>query len=116
MADVGRFTGAFNWVQVPGILDPAKASLMADLDRPLATVGLALVSPGIFAYAPGAGSGNQGRQRARQRHVERKAMHNNKPLAHIIIGFIGSGKTTFARRLERETGAIRFTKDKWMVW
>lgn len=42
-------------------------------------------------------------------------MRNNKPLAHIIIGFIGSGKTTFARRLERETGAIRFTKDEWMV-
>jgi predicted kinase len=32
-----------------------------------------------------------------------------------MIGFIGAGKTTFARRLERETGAIRFTKDEWMV-
>lgn len=42
-------------------------------------------------------------------------MRTEKPLAHIIIGFIGSGKTTFARRLERETGAIRFTKDEWMV-
>jgi predicted kinase len=41
--------------------------------------------------------------------------NNNQPLAHIIIGFIGSGKTTFARRLERETGAVRFTKDEWMV-
>lgn len=40
---------------------------------------------------------------------------NHKPLAHIIIGFIGSGKTTFARKLEKETGAIRFTKDEWMV-
>ena len=40
---------------------------------------------------------------------------NNNPLAHIIIGFIGSGKTTFARKLEKETGAIRFTKDEWMV-
>jgi predicted kinase len=40
---------------------------------------------------------------------------NYKPLAHIIIGFIGSGKTTFARKLEKETGAIRFTKDEWMV-
>src|SRR5947209_10125511 len=40
---------------------------------------------------------------------------NGKPLAHIIIGFIGSGKTTFARKLEQETGAIRFTKDEWMV-
>ena len=40
---------------------------------------------------------------------------NNKPLAHIIVGFISSGKTTFARKLEKETGAIRFTKDEWMV-
>jgi hypothetical protein len=40
--DDSRFTGAFDWVQVPGILDPAKATLMADLDRQLATVGLAL--------------------------------------------------------------------------
>ena len=38
-----------------------------------------------------------------------------KPVAHIVIGFIGSGKTTFARQLEQETGAIRFTKDEWMV-
>ena len=40
---------------------------------------------------------------------------DKKPIAHIIIGFIGSGKTTFARKLEKETSAIRFTKDEWMV-
>ena len=40
---------------------------------------------------------------------------NSKPLAHIVIGFIGSGKTTFARQIEQETGAVRFTKDEWMV-
>lgn len=40
---------------------------------------------------------------------------NKKPVAYIIIGFIGSGKTTFARKLETETGAVRFTKDEWMV-
>lgn len=40
---------------------------------------------------------------------------STKPVAHIVIGFIGSGKTTFARKLERETGAVRFTKDEWMV-
>jgi predicted kinase len=40
---------------------------------------------------------------------------NTKPLAHIVIGFIGAGKTTFARKLEQETGAVRFTKDEWMV-
>lgn len=39
----------------------------------------------------------------------------NTPVAYIVIGFIGSGKTTFARKLEKETGAIRFTKDEWMV-
>ena len=38
-----------------------------------------------------------------------------KPVAHIVVGFIGSGKTTLARKLERETGAVRFTKDEWMV-
>ena len=31
---------------------------------------------------------------------------------HIIHGFIGSGKTTFAKRLEQETGAKRFTPDE----
>jgi predicted kinase len=40
---------------------------------------------------------------------------NRQPVAHIVIGFIGSGKTTFARKLEKETGAVRFTKDEWMV-
>lgn len=39
----------------------------------------------------------------------------SKPLAHILVGFIGAGKTTFARKIEQETGAIRFTKDEWMV-
>lgn len=38
-----------------------------------------------------------------------------KPTAYLICGFIGSGKTTFARKLEKETGAVRFTKDEWMV-
>jgi len=43
-------------------------------------------------------------------------MKNNiKPIAHVIIGFIGAGKTTFAKKLEKETGALRFTKDEWMI-
>jgi predicted kinase len=37
------------------------------------------------------------------------------PIAHLIHGFLGSGKTTFARRLERDVRAIRFTHDEWMV-
>jgi predicted kinase len=34
--------------------------------------------------------------------------------AHLIHGFVGAGKTTFARRLEEHTGAVRFTHDEWM--
>jgi predicted kinase len=34
---------------------------------------------------------------------------------HLIYGAIGSGKTTFARKLEREIRAVRFTPDEWMV-
>nr|WP_237427032.1 AAA family ATPase [Deinococcus xianganensis] len=30
-------------------------------------------------------------------------------------GFIGSGKTTLARTLERDLGALRFTPDEWMT-
>ncbi len=37
------------------------------------------------------------------------------PTAHLICGYIGSGKTTFARQLEEERGAVRFTHDEWMV-
>jgi predicted kinase len=38
-----------------------------------------------------------------------------EPTAHLIIGFIGAGKTTFARKLEKEIGVVRFTKDEWTV-
>lgn len=40
---------------------------------------------------------------------------NRQPTAHVVIGFIGSGKTTFAKKLEKETGALRFTKDEWVI-
>lgn len=42
-------------------------------------------------------------------------MNKKQPTAYIICGFIGSGKTTFARKLEKETGAIRITKDEWII-
>jgi len=42
-------------------------------------------------------------------------MNNQQPTAYIICGFIGAGKTTFARKLEKETGAIRITKDEWVI-
>ena len=38
-----------------------------------------------------------------------------RPAIHALHGFLGSGKTTFARRLERELPALRFTSDEWMV-
>ncbi len=34
---------------------------------------------------------------------------------HLVYGFCGSGKTTFAKRLEQEKNAARFTHDEWMV-
>lgn len=36
------------------------------------------------------------------------------PTAHLIHGYLGAGKTTFARRLEGEMTAVRFTHDEWM--
>ncbi len=42
-------------------------------------------------------------------------MNKKQPVAYIICGFIGAGKTTFSRKLEKETGAIRITKDEWIV-
>jgi predicted kinase len=42
-------------------------------------------------------------------------MSKKQPIAYVICGFIGAGKTTFARKLEKETGAIRITKDEWVI-
>lgn len=36
------------------------------------------------------------------------------PVAHLLVGLPGSGKTTLARRLETH-GALRLTPDEWMV-
>ncbi len=35
--------------------------------------------------------------------------------AHIITGFIGAGKTTFARKLESQMSIPRLSHDEWMV-
>ena len=35
--------------------------------------------------------------------------------AHLVHGFIGAGKTTFAKRLVERLPAVRFTHDEWMV-
>lgn len=37
-----------------------------------------------------------------------------RPKAFLIHGFLGAGKTTFAKRLEEEEKALRFTHDEWM--
>lgn len=38
-----------------------------------------------------------------------------KPTVYLICGFIGAGKTTFAKKLEEKTGAVRITKDEWSI-
>jgi predicted kinase len=38
-----------------------------------------------------------------------------QPVVYLICGFIGAGKTTFARKLEEQTGAVRITKDEWSI-
>lgn len=35
-------------------------------------------------------------------------------VVHMIHGFLGAGKTTYARHLETETGALRLSHDEWM--
>lgn len=35
--------------------------------------------------------------------------------AHLIHGYLGAGKTTFARRLEHDLPAVRFSHDEWMA-
>jgi predicted kinase len=42
-------------------------------------------------------------------------MSTEQPIGYVICGFIGAGKTTFSRKLEQETGAIRITKDEWLI-
>lgn len=38
-----------------------------------------------------------------------------KPIVYLICGFIGAGKTTFANKLEKKTGAVKITKDEWSI-
>lgn len=36
-------------------------------------------------------------------------------IAHLVHGYLGAGKTTLARRIEAETGAVRFSADEWYM-
>lgn len=40
---------------------------------------------------------------------------SRKPIAYLIMGFICSGKTTYAKKLEKKTHSIRITKDEWLI-
>ncbi len=40
---------------------------------------------------------------------------NRQPIVYLICGFIGAGKTTFAKKLEEKTGAVGITKDEWSI-
>ena len=40
---------------------------------------------------------------------------HGKPTVHLLCGLNGAGKTTYARRLEVERGALRFSLDEWML-
>ncbi len=42
-------------------------------------------------------------------------MVEKKPIVYLICGFIGAGKTTFAKKLEEKTGAVRIVKDEWSI-
>lgn len=37
------------------------------------------------------------------------------PIAYLLFGYLGAGKTTLAKRLERDKRAVRFTPDDWMA-
>ena len=38
-----------------------------------------------------------------------------RPVVYVLCGFIGAGKTTFAKELAAKTGAVRITKDEWLI-
>ncbi len=37
------------------------------------------------------------------------------PTAHLVHGYLGSGKTTFARQLAEQTGSVRLSMDEWYL-
>jgi len=47
--------------------------------------------------------------------MKEKINSEKKPIVYMLYGFVGAGKTVFAKKLEKETGALRFTNDEWMI-
>jgi predicted kinase len=47
--------------------------------------------------------------------MEQPDVTGRQPVVHLISGQIGAGKTTFARELEVERRAVRFSPDEWMI-
>ena len=42
-------------------------------------------------------------------------MTADQPTLHLIHGYIGAGKTSFAKKLEHELNCVRFTSDEWVI-
>ena len=42
-------------------------------------------------------------------------MVSKTPTVHLLHGFIGAGKTTYALKLAERTGGLRFSPDEWMA-
>ncbi len=36
-------------------------------------------------------------------------------IIYLIHGFVGAGKTTFSKKLEKDMNAVRYTPDEWMI-
>lgn len=47
--------------------------------------------------------------------IEKEKGLDDMATLHLMVGLPGSGKTTTAKQIEKETGAMRFTPDEWQI-